>query len=785
MGEMTQHSRIFISYSHKDRDRADFLWRELCARGHEVFIDREGILETEHITNRIREMIVGADIVLLVLGANWIASPACRMELGFALDHNKRILPAAFEDVGADLPAEIKDINYVRFYGPGGAWADAIERLDTATDRDIDWIRLHTRFGEAAARFIAGEGAPPRGHELRAMRRWIEHHPKGAPDPTEDHWRYFKAGMARRKWGQIGAAVLVTLALTLATLGGMRAIATTQCEALRSGVRASEALDPVAAIETILTLADNSFCRASSAWLAVLGTLGETLRDQRLRATLTLPDPGAQVAAVLPGSGHLLALNADGGGAVLDLITGARIEDELPMPAQGGARRVLYDAGRFVLIHARRVTIWDPATRRGWGFAFANGGPVTHAALSPGGETLVVATGDDRLHFHSLASGRALRAAVDLGAPVRFLSFVPDRPRVVAAVGDMVRVIDLVPAAQGRRLAEPRTLPMPGEITAMSLSGNGSTVAVASGNVVGVWDLTTFEPIFAPDEYYYGPVDIRSLGLSPDGLQLAVGADDRAAGLQHARIHDVPSGKYSVTLQGHDSPVRSIRFLPGGRTVMTRDAAGVLRLYDVASGRPAPDAAPGMVEAVIATSQAMVRFEDAAGRARLAATGTEITLHRGQPRSVRLAHVDDAAPPFYNDRLSHDGLVTSMALSPDERLLVTGADDGRLYLWDAQTGLLLYTLGHAVQGLVTFVAADFSPSGDHIVSWDNHGTRRVWAVQPLTGDLFQTACRLLPVHDGVRRLAMPGAAAQDGADPCDAIPGMPRPGGVMWLAGGN
>jgi len=204
MGAMTQHSRIFISYSHRDRDRADFLWRELRARGHEVFIDREGILETEHITNRIREMIVGADIVLLVLGANWIASPACRMELGFALDHNKRILPAAFEDVGADLPADIKDINYVRFYGPGGVWAEAIERLDTATDRDIAWIRLHTRFGEAAARFIAGEGAPPRGRELRAMRRWIEHHPRGAPDPTGDHWRYFKAGMARRKWGQIG-----------------------------------------------------------------------------------------------------------------------------------------------------------------------------------------------------------------------------------------------------------------------------------------------------------------------------------------------------------------------------------------------------------------------------------------------------------------------------------------------------------------------------------------------------------------------------------------------------
>ena len=116
-----------------------------------------------------------------------------------------------------------------------------------------------------------------------------------------------------------------------------------------------------------------------------------------------------------------------------------------------------------------------------------------------------------------------------------------------------------------------------------------------------------------------------------------------------------------------------------------------------------------------------------------------------------------------------------MALSPDERLLVTGADDGRLYLWDAQTGLLLYTLGHAVEGLVTFVAADFAPSGDYIVSWDNHGARRVWAVQPLTGDLFQTACHLLPVHDGVRRLALPGAALPRGPIPATRSPACRAP----------
>ena len=149
---MAERSRIFISYSHKDRERADFLCDALRERGHPVLIDREGIFEAEHISARIREMIQGSDVVVPVLGPNWIESPACRMEMHLALELNKRILPAAFEDVGPILPDEIREINYVRFYGRGGDRENALNRLDRALDRDIAWVRDHTRYGELASR---------------------------------------------------------------------------------------------------------------------------------------------------------------------------------------------------------------------------------------------------------------------------------------------------------------------------------------------------------------------------------------------------------------------------------------------------------------------------------------------------------------------------------------------------------------------------------------------------------------------------------------------------------
>ena len=771
---MTQRSRIFISYSHKDRDRADFLWEELRARGHEVFIDREGIFETEHITARIRDMMQGSDVVVLVLGPNWITSPACRMEMQFALELNKRMVPVAFEDVGPDLPPEIREINYVRFYGEDGAWSEAIQRLDNALDRDIEWIRDHTRFGEQAARFLNGVGAPPRGAELRAIRRWIERHPRGAPGPTRDHWRYFKAGMSRRKWFQIGSAVATTLAVCAALVGGFFWVSNRQCEELRSRAREAQTLDPVLAIRNILPLVDMSLCRASDAWLEVLETLGQTIQGQRLRATVTLPDAPAHFVEFLPGSGHVVTVATDGSGAVFDPQTGAVIEGELAMPDPLLAPRILYDQGRFLLIRDRRVTVWDPRLGEVSGWPYQGAERVFSAALSPGGDTLVIATETNQLHFHSLVSGRAQREALDLGSGVTALAFVPGSARLIASVGDEVRVIDLVPALDGQAMGLIHRLRMPGVIAAMDVSADGSTVAAATGNVTGVWDLTTFDAILPPSALYLDGVTILGLGLSPDGLRLAVGASDN-----RARIHDVPTGKSLITLLGHLSPVRTVRFSPQGNAVMTHDEGGVMRLFDVSTGHSVPTLSEPMTEAVVATSHA---GQNAAEMV-LLATGLRITILPNQPDVLRLTHVEEDAPPFYNERLAHDGFVTSMALSPDERLLVTGADDGQVYVWDAQTGLPLYTFAHARDDLVTYVAADFTPSGDHIVSWDSNGEQRIWAIQPLTGDLFQTACRLLPYENGVRDVE----GNRDGTgvalpDPCEDVVLLPRWGATMWMA---
>ena len=85
--------------------------------------------------------------------------------------------------------------------------------------------------------------------------------------------------------------------------------------------------------------------------------------------------------------------------------------------------------------------------------------------------------------------------------------------------------------------------------------------------------------------------------------------------------------------------------------------------------------------------------------------------------------------------LQHDGFVWSVALSPDHRMVATGAMDDAARLWDLESGdLLLPPLKHS--GPV--IAARFSPDGKRLATASANRMVRVWDVstgQPVTEPL--------------------------------------------------
>jgi WD40 repeat protein len=80
---------------------------------------------------------------------------------------------------------------------------------------------------------------------------------------------------------------------------------------------------------------------------------------------------------------------------------------------------------------------------------------------------------------------------------------------------------------------------------------------------------------------------------------------------------------------------------------------------------------------------------------------------------------------------SHDGLVSSIAFSPDGRRIASGSHDNTIRVWDAAIGEAVAGpfIGHT--GPVNSVA--FLPDGQRIASASQDGTIRVWNVA--TGEI--------------------------------------------------
>lgn len=89
--------------------------------------------------------------------------------------------------------------------------------------------------------------------------------------------------------------------------------------------------------------------------------------------------------------------------------------------------------------------------------------------------------------------------------------------------------------------------------------------------------------------------------------------------------------------------------------------------------------------------------------------------------------------------IGHDLAVTSVAVSPNGRIIASGSNDETINIWDAKTGKLLRTLEGHTRGVNSVkIARD----GNTIVSGADDGTIRVWNGN--TGELLRT----LEGHEG-------------------------------------
>ncbi|CAN7772954.1 toll/interleukin-1 receptor domain-containing protein [Variovorax sp. LjRoot175] len=102
-------ANIFISYSAKDEELAQFVRKHLEAHGLSVFLASISLNPGDRWTPRIVEELRASEWVCLLASKDALASANVQMEMGGAVFGNKKLVPIMWNVTPAELPRWVSD----------------------------------------------------------------------------------------------------------------------------------------------------------------------------------------------------------------------------------------------------------------------------------------------------------------------------------------------------------------------------------------------------------------------------------------------------------------------------------------------------------------------------------------------------------------------------------------------------------------------------------------------------------------------------------------------------